>query len=62
MSSIREALEAREYDHLAPQAAKSRESKGRLKSEPLDPIRPIFQRDRDQRPGRNLAVHRRRRQ
>jgi dGTPase len=47
MPSIREDLEAREFEYLAPQAAKSRESKGRLKPEPPDPIRPVFQRDRD---------------
>jgi dGTPase len=45
--SIREDLEARETAYLAPQAAKSRESKGRLRPEPQDPIRPVFQRDRD---------------
>jgi dGTPase len=47
MSSIRQDLEAREAEFLAPQAAKSRESRGRLKPEPEDPIRPAFQRDRD---------------
>src|SRR4249920_2818533 len=47
MPSIREDLEAREFDFLAPQAAKSRESRGRLRPEPEDPIRPCFQRDRD---------------
>ena len=47
MPTIREDLEAREFDFLAPQAAKSRESKGRLRPEPPDPIRPVFQRDRD---------------
>jgi dGTPase len=45
--SIREDLEAREAEYLAPQAAKSRESRGRLRREPEDPIRPAFQRDRD---------------
>ena len=45
--SIREDLEAREVDYLAPQAAKSRQSRGRLRPEPEDPIRPVFQRDRD---------------
>ncbi len=45
--SIREDLEARELEYLAPQAAKSRHSKGRLRPEPDDPIRPVFQRDRD---------------
>jgi dGTPase len=47
MSSIREQLEARERQFLAPEAAKSADSKGRLRPEPLDPIRPVFQRDRD---------------
>lgn len=47
MASIREDLEAREFETLAPQAAKSRESKGRVRPEPPDPIRPVFQRDRD---------------
>ena len=45
--TIREQLEQRERDFLAPQAAKSAESKGRLAPEPQDPIRPVFQRDRD---------------
>ena len=47
MSSIREALEQRERDTLAPQAAKSAESRGRLKPEPEDDVRPAFQHDRD---------------
>jgi len=47
MPSIREELEAREAATLAPQAARSAESKGRLRPEPQDPIRPVFQRDRD---------------
>ncbi len=47
MSSIREALEQRERDTLAPQAAKSADSRGRLKSEPEDDVRPAFQHDRD---------------
>jgi dGTPase len=47
LSSIREALEERERDTLAPQAAKSSESKGRLTSEPEDDVRPAFQHDRD---------------
>jgi dGTPase len=45
--SIREDLEAREMEYLAPQAARSRQSRGRLRPEPEDPIRPVFQRDRD---------------
>src|SRR6188474_301571 len=44
---IREQLEAREQDTLAPQAAKSATSKGRIRPETEDPIRPAFQRDRD---------------
>ena len=44
---IREQLEAREAEVLAPQASLSRQSKGRLRPEPPDPIRPVFQRDRD---------------
>jgi dGTPase len=45
--TIREQLERREHEILAPQAAKSSESKGRLRPETEDPIRPAFQRDRD---------------
>ena len=44
---IRRELETREAGRLAPCAARSRESKGRLRAEPEDPIRPAFQRDRD---------------
>jgi dGTPase len=44
---IREQLEALEDETLAPQAARSRASKGRLRQEAADPIRPNFQRDRD---------------
>jgi len=47
MSTIREQLEARERDFLAPQGAKSADSRGRVRPEPPDPIRPAFQRDRD---------------
>jgi dGTPase len=47
MTNIREQLEARERDTLAPQAAKSAASRGRLRPEPEDEIRPAFQRDRD---------------
>ena len=47
MSSIRESLEQRERDTLAPQAAKSAASRGRLKPEPEDDVRPAFQHDRD---------------
>ncbi|MEY4095915.1 MAG: Deoxyguanosinetriphosphate triphosphohydrolase, partial [Acidobacteriota bacterium] len=45
--SIREQLEQRERDILAPQASKSAASKGRVRPETEDPIRPAFQRDRD---------------
>ncbi|MBF8300315.1 MAG: dgt [Acidobacteria bacterium] len=47
MSSIREALEQRERETLAPQAAKSADSRGRLRPEPEDEVRPAFQHDRD---------------
>jgi dGTPase len=47
MLTIREQLETREREFLAPQAARSAESQGRLRPEPEDPIRPVFQRDRD---------------
>jgi dGTPase len=45
--TIREQLEAREREILAPQAAKSADSKGRLRPEQEDTVRPAFQRDRD---------------
>ena len=45
--SIREQLEQREREILAPQAAKSADTRGRLRPEAEDPIRPAFQRDRD---------------
>jgi dGTPase len=47
LSSIREALEQREREMLAPQAAKSADSRGRLRPEPEDDVRPAFQHDRD---------------
>jgi dGTPase len=47
MISLREQLEAREREVLAPQAAKSADSRGRLRAEPEDDVRPAFQRDRD---------------
>src|SRR3989442_13865338 len=47
MTTIRQQLEAREREILAPQAAKSAESRGRLRPEPEDDVRPAFQRDRD---------------
>src|SRR6266542_5843391 len=48
MSTLREQLEARELEVLAPQAAKSAGSRGRLRQEAEDEVRPAFQRDRDQ--------------
>jgi dGTPase len=45
--TIREQLERREREILAPQAAKSADTKGRLRPEDEDPIRPAYQRDRD---------------
>src|SRR3954467_5558836 len=47
MASIRDALEKREFEHLSPAAAKSAATRGRVREEPPDPIRPAFQRDRD---------------
>src|SRR5499433_1026524 len=47
MALIREQLEEREQALLAPQAAKSAQTRGRLRPESEDPIRPAFQRDRD---------------
>jgi len=47
MASIREQLEQREHQILAPQAAKSDLTRGRLRAEQEDHIRPAFQRDRD---------------
>jgi dGTPase len=47
MSSIREDLEQREREFLAPRATKSADTKGRARPEREDPIRPAFQRDRD---------------
>jgi len=44
---LRIQLEARERDTLASTAAHSSDSRGRLRSEVEDPIRPAFQRDRD---------------
>ena len=45
--TIREQLERREREILAPEAAKSADTRGRLRPEAEDPIRPAFQRDRD---------------
>ena len=47
MPSIREALEQRERETLAPEAAKSADSRGRLRPETEDDVRPAFQHDRD---------------
>ncbi len=47
MPLIRQQLEARERETLAPEAAKAADTKGRLRPEPEDDIRPAFQRDRD---------------
>jgi dGTPase len=45
--TIREELEARERQALCRGAAHSAATRGRLRPEPEDPIRPAFQRDRD---------------
>src|SRR5687768_16182434 len=45
--TIREQLEARERETLALQAAKSADSRGRLRPETEDDVRPAFQHDRD---------------
>jgi dGTPase len=47
LATLREALEAREREMLAPQAARSAESRGRQRPEPEDDVRPAFQHDRD---------------
>jgi dGTPase len=47
MSTIREDLERRERESLVVQAALSSETRGRLRPEPEDDVRPAFQRDRD---------------
>ncbi len=47
MATIREELEQRERDILAPRGAKSADSRGRLRQEVEDDVRPAFQRDRD---------------
>ena len=47
MPLIREQLEAREREILAPSASKAADTRGRLRPEPEDDIRPAFQRDRD---------------
>jgi dGTPase len=45
--TIREQLEARERASLAPEAARSGDSRGRVRAEVEDPVRPAFHRDRD---------------
>jgi dGTPase len=45
--TIREELEQREAQILAPQATLSARSRGRLRAEPEDDVRPAFQHDRD---------------
>ena len=45
--TIREQMERREHEILAPEAARSGQTKGRERPEAEDPIRPAFQRDRD---------------
>ena len=47
VTTIRQQLEQREREILAAQAAKSADTRGRLRPESEDPIRPAFQRDRD---------------
>src|SRR5712691_7001295 len=47
MATIRAELEQREREILAPEAAKSANSRGRLRPESEDDVRPAFQRDRD---------------
>jgi dGTPase len=47
VSTIRESLEEREVSNLAPQAARSAQSRGRLRAEQEDDVRPAFQHDRD---------------
>src|SRR5688500_8593342 len=46
-ASIREQLEQREREILAPHASNSADSKGRARREADAPIRPAVQRDRD---------------
>jgi dGTPase len=47
VSTIRESLEEREASNLAPQAARSAQSRGRLRADQEDDVRPAFQHDRD---------------
>lgn len=45
--SPRERQEQWEREYLAPWASKAAESRGRVRPEPHDPVRTVFQRDRD---------------
>lgn len=45
--TIRERTEQQERDQLSPFATKSADSRGRLRPEDPDPVRTVFQRDRD---------------
>jgi dGTPase len=45
--NLRQQLETRELETLAPEAAKSARTRGRLRPEAEDEVRPAFQRDRD---------------
>jgi len=47
LSTIREGLEQRERETLAPESAKSADTRGRLKPEREDDVRPAYQHDRD---------------
>ena len=47
MACLREGLEQRERETLARQAARSADSRGRLRPEAEDDVRPAFQHDRD---------------
>jgi dGTPase len=44
---VRELTEKREIQMLSPNAAKAAESEGRPREEPQDPVRTVYQRDRD---------------
>ena len=47
LTTIREGLEQRERETLAAQAAKSADTRGRLRPETEDDVRPAYQHDRD---------------
>lgn len=47
MHAVRESIESREREFLSPYAAAAADSAGRVVSEPPDPVRTDFQRDRD---------------